>query len=76
MSKSEEAQTEEEITEKYWGQWVAAKVVERDNGGQPVKFKIVSNSGDRYYLRNLVTDENDICIFYACKIPAVGSGLI
>jgi hypothetical protein len=76
LSNNEDTQTEKEIIKEYWGKWIAAKVTERDEGGQPIKFKVVQHSGDRYYLRDLIAKEENMCIFYAGPIPSMGSGLI
>jgi hypothetical protein len=72
----EELLTIDEVTEKYSGLWVAVRVVERGEAGQPSKVKVISVSPDRYKLRDDMIQEVDICIFYAGEVPREGYEVI
>ena len=67
--------TIEEITRKHWGRWVAIRVVERDEAGQPKKGVLLQVTSDRYRLRNLIREEA-ACIFFAGPKPRAGGLLI
>lgn len=71
MSEDAKYLTLGEVLEKYKGRWVAARVVERDEAGQPAKLDIVA-VGDRYRVREYVEAEDDVCIFYAGDVPMEG----
>ncbi len=66
----------EEITRRHWGRWVALRVVERDEAGQPRRGIVLYHSPDRYRLRDLIKSEEAACIFYAGPKPRTGGLLI
>ena len=54
-----------QIFEKYKGKWVAITVTKRDRNSQPTSGKVVASHVDRYRLRQLVAQMNEVCIFFA-----------
>jgi hypothetical protein len=74
--KSEEPMTLEEITRRRWGRWVAIRVVERDEAGQPKKGIVIYHTQDPYRLRKTIKEEESACIFYAGPTPKRGAVLI
>lgn len=66
----------DEVMSKYQNEWVAAKVVEEDENGQPLKVEILAHHFNRSRLRDKLSDldvkEKEIFIFYAGPIPLQG----
>lgn len=69
--KGEEALLLPQVFEKFKGQYIAARVMERDADGQPLKFKVLV-VGTRYTVREHTLKEEDVCIFPVTSIPQEG----
>lgn len=54
------------------GLWVAVKVVERDEAGQPLTGEVIATKLVRSELLDEVYAEKDICIFFAGPVPEEG----
>lgn len=54
---------------RYEGLWVAVKVTERDESGQPLKGEVISKRALRSELMSEIRKEEDICVFRAGPVP-------
>lgn len=61
----------DEISERHKGDWVAVRVTERDEAGQPLKAIVVAHNKDRNRLRDEIPP-GEVCIFYAGPVPHEG----
>lgn len=59
----EEALSLSEIRKKFEGDWVAIRVTERDESGQPTKGVVIANDVNRSRLRDMVLSVKECCIF-------------
>ncbi len=62
----------ESIMEKYEGLWVAVKVTERDESGQPLKGEVISKEAARSKVMDAIYKQEDICVFRAGPVPRKG----
>jgi len=68
--------TLEEAHLKYPDQWLAVKVVERDErSGQPLKVRVIAKNIDIYSVRKQA-GVDDICTFYTGPIPQTSTVLM
>jgi hypothetical protein len=60
--------TLDELAQKYFRQWLAVKVLERDHNGQPVKVIFLERDVNVMGVRQL-TGVKDLCTMYTGPIP-------
>ncbi|MCL5067913.1 MAG: hypothetical protein M1368_06130 [Thaumarchaeota archaeon] len=61
--QKEEELAIEEIKQKFYGDWVAIRVTQRDESGQPLKGVVLAHDVNRTLLRNMLNDVAECCIF-------------
>ena len=66
--KEEQVMSLAEISKKYPDNWLAVKVLERDENAQPVRVKLIKKNQDLYNIRSGINEE-DVCIFFTGSIP-------
>ena len=66
------AESIEDVMKKYKGEWIATRVIERDEAGQPLKVSVISHDIDGYRLNEKIKAEKEVCIFYAGPVPREG----
>lgn len=76
MAETRESMLIDEIKKKYEGSWVAVKVTERDEAGQPLRGIVVYEDTSRHRLRDRIPEGEDVCIFFAGSVPREGYGVI
>ena len=62
--------TLDELAQKYHRQWIAVKVVERDQNGQPVKVIYLERDVNVAGVRQ-VPGIKDLCTFYTGPVPEI-----
>ncbi len=72
LEEAEESMSMDEIREKYNMLWVAIKVVERDEAGQPARGMVIAADYSRFRLRTKIPGDEEVCIFYTGQIPQPG----
>ena len=73
---SVEAMTLSEMKERFHGQWVAVRVTERDDGGQPVAGEVLAVKPSRLEVAEAVREERDVCLLYAGEPIPEGYGAL
>ena len=76
MSRSVEAMTLTEMKERFHGQWLAVRVTERDDGGQPVAGEVLAVKPSRLELAEAVKEEREACLLYAGEPIPEGYGVL
>ncbi|MEM2883531.1 MAG: hypothetical protein QXY08_02980 [Nitrososphaerales archaeon] len=65
-----------ELREKYPNLWVAARVLKRDENGQPIDFEMLCVGPHRLAVREKTLNEQDICFLCAKDVIQEGWLLI
>lgn len=61
--------TLEEISQELYGHWIGAKVLKRDEAGQPIDFEVVARDVDYLDSRAYLKKCEEYCLFYAGPVP-------
>jgi hypothetical protein len=65
-----------EMRERFHGQWLAVRVTERDEAGQPVAGELIAHKPSRLEVSLAVKDARDICLVYAGAPVPEGYGVL
>lgn len=65
-----------EMRERFDGQWLAVRVTERDDGGQPVAGEVLAVKPSRLEVAEAVREERDVCLLYAGEPIPEGYGAL
>lgn len=60
------------VKEQYPNLWIAARVLKRDENGQPADFEIIGVGPHRLAVRELALNEKDACFFCAKDVIQEG----
>ncbi len=76
MPQSAEVMTLAEMKERFHGQWLAVRVTESDDGGQPVAGEVLAVKPSRLEVAEAVREERDVCLLYAGEPIPEGYGAL